>query len=72
MRLEFIDTLAVTLQQLPMADLRLREEETLLASISVSFRFPLHPAASRPVHHCHTQSGTGLVFYPTIIYIFFM
>lgn len=29
----------VTLQQLPMADLRLRKEETLLVSISVSFSF---------------------------------
>lgn len=29
----------VTLQQLPTADLRLREEETLLVSISVSFPF---------------------------------
>lgn len=33
----------VTLQQFPMADLRLREEETLLVSISVSFPFSFAP-----------------------------
>lgn len=33
----------VTLQQLPMADLRLREEETLLVSISVSFPLSFVP-----------------------------
>lgn len=42
----------VTLQQLPMADLRLREEETLLVSISVSFSFYFAPLLQVLLCHC--------------------